>query len=161
MWYGAIAASLPDIDFISSFWLKTPDELMAHRGITHSFLFALAAVAGLAFFFRYRHRSDHIPIKTWFVFMGTEILSHLFLDVFNAYGIGWLEPFSHHRFSLNSLFVADPFFSIWPTIAALVLVLIHRHHSNRRTWARLGLTLCSLYFLYGCLLYTSPSPRDS
>lgn len=146
--YGAIVASLPDIDFICSFWLKIPDDLMAHRGITHSFLFALVVVAGLAFLLRHRHRADQIPMKTWFVFLGTEIGSHLFLDVCNAYGIGWLEPFNHHRFSLNSLFVVDPFLSLWPGIAAGVLVFLPRFSAIRKTWAALGLVVCSLYFLY-------------
>ena len=80
--------------------------------------------------------------------MGTEILSHLFLDVFNAYGIGWLEPFSHYRYSFNTLFVADPFFSIWPGLAALILLVVHRHRSARIKWSRFGLIFCSLYFLY-------------
>ena len=70
MLYGAIAASLPDIDFVASFWLKTPDDLMAHRGLTHSFLFAFIVVAGLAFLFRHRHRVDHIPIKDLACFYG-------------------------------------------------------------------------------------------
>ncbi len=148
MLYGAIAASLPDIDFVASAWLNTPDDLMAHRGFTHSFFFAFIVVAGLAFLFRHRHRVDHIPIRTWLFFMGTEILSHLFLDVFNAYGIGWFEPFSHYRYSFNSLFVADPFFSVWPGVAALVLLLINRHHQSRKTWAKFGLIFCSVYFLY-------------
>src|SRR5579872_7486382 len=51
MLYGAIAASLPDIDFISSFWLDTADDLMAHRGFTHSFLFGLLFILALAFVF--------------------------------------------------------------------------------------------------------------
>ncbi len=37
MLYGAIAASLPDIDFIAAFWMNTTDDLLAHRGFTHSF----------------------------------------------------------------------------------------------------------------------------
>lgn len=148
MLYGAIAASLPDIDFVTAFWLNTPDDLMAHRGFTHSFLFAIGVVAGMAFLFRHRHRMEKIPIKTWLVFMGIEILSHLFLDVFNTYGVGWFEPFNHHRFSFNILFVADPFFSIWPGIAALMLLIIHRHSPKRKGWARFGLVFCSLYLLY-------------
>ena len=148
MLYGAIAASIPDIDFVASFWLKTPDDLMAHRGFTHSFLFALIVVAGLAFFFRHRHRVEHIPVKTWLLFMGTEIGSHLFLDAFNAYGIGWFEPFNHFRFSFNSLFVVDPFFSVWPGIATFLLLILRNHHRKRKRWAGWGLVFCSLYFLY-------------
>jgi inner membrane protein len=150
MLYGAIAASLPDIDFISSFWLNTPDDLLAHRGFTHSFLFGFLFILGLAFLFRHRHRVENIPIKTWLLFMGTEILSHLFLDAFNAYGIGWFEPFSHIRISFHMIFVADPFFSVWSGIAATSLLIVKRTSSKRKAWAKFGLILTSLYFLY-CL----------
>jgi inner membrane protein len=148
MLYGAIAASLPDIDFIASFWLNIPGDLLAHRGFTHSFLFAVTVVAGLAFFFRHRHRIDQIPIKIWLVFLGTEIFVHLFLDAFNAYGVGWFEPFSHYRVSFNAIFVADPFFSLWPGIAAVILLVLNRDSSKRRGWAKFGLVFCSLYILY-------------
>jgi inner membrane protein len=148
MFYGALAASIPDIDFVSSFWMNTPDDLMAHRGFTHSFLFAFMVVAGLSFLFRHRHRVEQIRIRTWLIFISAEIGSHLFLDAFNAYGIGWLEPFSHRRYSFNSLFVADPFFSVWPGIAALMLLLLHRRNPRRIFWAKWGLILCSVYFLY-------------
>jgi inner membrane protein len=148
MLYGALAASIPDIDFVTAFWMNTPDDLMAHRGFTHSFLFAFIVIGGLAFFFRHRHRVEQIRIRTWLLFIGVEIGSHLFLDVFNAYGIGWLEPFSHRRFSFNSLFVADPFFSVWPGIAAFMLLLLRRYNPKRNQWAKWGLILCALYFLY-------------
>jgi inner membrane protein len=36
---GAVANSLPDIDFVASFWLPTARDVWAHRGITHSLLF--------------------------------------------------------------------------------------------------------------------------
>jgi inner membrane protein len=160
MWYGAIAASLPDIDFISSLWLKIPDDLMAHRGITHSFLFALLMIPGLAALFRYRQRADHIPLKTWLVFIGAAFLSHLFLDVLNAYGIGWFEPFSHQRFSWNVLFVVDPFFSVWPGVAAGVLIFAHRHGTIRKTFARLSLAFSSMYILY-CLANKFKVDNDS
>ena len=148
MLYGAVAASLPDIDFIASFWLKTPDDLMAHRGITHSFCFAIVLIAGLALLFRHRHQRLEIPLKIWLIFMGTEVLSHLFLDGFNAYGVGWLEPFSHHRFAFNTLFVADPFFSFGPGVAAFILLFPGPLRLTRRAWAGWGLFLCGFYLGY-------------
>jgi inner membrane protein len=148
MLYGAIAASLPDIDFISSFWLNPAADLLAHRGITHSFLFAFGIIFTLALFFRKRHVVDNISIKTWLVFLGTGIFSHLFLDVFNTYGIGLFEPFSQYRVSFNTIFVADPFFSVWPGIAAVCLIFLKGDSNKRNGWARFGLIFCSLYLVY-------------
>ncbi|HLP38350.1 metal-dependent hydrolase, partial [Lacibacter sp.] len=41
MLWGALAQSIPDIDFVASFWMGTADDLLAHRGFTHSLLFAV------------------------------------------------------------------------------------------------------------------------
>jgi inner membrane protein len=148
MLYGAIAASLPDIDFIASFWSDTADDLLIHRGFTHSILFAFLAVFLMAFFLRKRHTAEKIPIRTWLIFLGTEIFIHIILDAFNAYGIGWFEPFYHPRISFNLIFVADPFFSVWPAIAAVYLLCLNRHSRRRKVVAKLGLLFCSLYLLY-------------
>jgi inner membrane protein len=158
MLYGALAASLPDVDFVASFWLGPADDLLAHRGFTHSFLFSILAVLVLAFLFGKRHHADGIPVSTWLLFMGTEIFIHLFLDGFNAYGVGWFEPFSHYRVSFNAIFVADPFFSLWPGIAAIVLLILKRNNSSRKKWAAWGLLLCSFYLIY-CLFNKSRIDR--
>jgi inner membrane protein len=158
MLYGALAASLPDVDFIASFWLGPADDLLAHRGFTHSFLFSILSVLVLAFLFGKRHFADRIPVSTWLVFMGTEIFIHLFLDGFNAYGVGWFEPFSHYRVSFNAIFVADPFFSVWPGIAAICLLILKRNNPNRKRCAAWGLLLCSLYLVY-CLFNKSRIDR--
>jgi inner membrane protein len=150
MVYGAIFASLPDIDFVASFWLSPAADLLAHRGITHSFLFAFLVIAGFAWYFRKRHAVDHISIKKWLVFLSVAIGSHLFLDSFNAYGIGLFEPFSQYRVSWNTIFVADPFFSVWPGIAAIVLLSIKKINPKRKGWAAFGLVCCSVYLVY-CL----------
>lgn len=47
----------------------------------------------------------------------------LVLDSYNNYGVSWFEPFSHFRVSFNTIYVANPFFSIIPGIALLVLII--------------------------------------
>jgi inner membrane protein len=41
MLWGALAQSVPDIDFVASFWMNTSSNLLAHRGFTHSFVHSL------------------------------------------------------------------------------------------------------------------------
>jgi inner membrane protein len=148
MVWGALAQSIPDIDFIASFWLPTSEDLLAHRGFTHSLLFALVIVPVFALVADKIHRPHNIMFKKWYWFFTAEVLMHLFLDGFNNYGVGWLEPFSHQRFSFNILYVADPFFSIWPGIAFVMLLILHRFHKHRNFWWKLGLTLPFLYLIY-------------
>lgn len=148
MLWGILAQSIPDIDFIAAFWLNTSENLLAHRGFTHSFLFALLIVPAFALLADWVHRPNDNSFKKWCWFFAVEVLMHLFLDGFNNYGVGWLEPFSNYRFSFNILYVADPFFSIWPGIAFLMLFILHRFHKHRVFWWRFGLLLPFLYLLY-------------
>jgi inner membrane protein len=103
MLWGALAQSIPDIDFIASFWMDTSSNLLAHRGFTHSFLFCIIITPLFALLAEYWHRPHNISLKNWILFFGSVIFTHIFLDAFNNYGVGWLEPFSHKRFSFNMI----------------------------------------------------------
>jgi inner membrane protein len=148
MLWGALAQSVPDVDFVSAFWLDPTSGLLAHRGFTHSFLFGLIMAVFLSLVAEKWHRPHNISFRRWMWFFNTEILVHLMLDGLNNYGVGWFEPFSQARFSLNAIFVADPFFSIWPGIACLFLLLLRRGHPNRRFWKLFGLVPACLYLGY-------------
>jgi inner membrane protein len=148
MLYGALAQSLPDIDFIGAFFLSPADNLLFHRGFTHSLLFVLIATVVFAASAFLYHRSQKIPPGILIILFGTELLLHSILDVCNAYGVGLLEPFSAERFSFNVLFVADPFYSVWLGIALLILIFMDSKNEARRFWIAFGLIVSSGYFLY-------------
>ena len=148
MFWGALAQSIPDIDFIAGAWMDTSAEVLAHRGFTHSLLFSFLVVPLFSLTAGRLHTKEGIPLLRWVLFFSIEVLLHLFLDGFNNYGIGWLEPFSHERFSFNAIYVADPFFSIWPGIALFMLLLKNRFHDSRGFWWRFGLFLPLIYLGY-------------
>ncbi|MEP7375715.1 MAG: metal-dependent hydrolase [Chitinophagaceae bacterium] len=150
MLWGAMAQSLPDIDFIASFWMNTSSNLLAHRGFTHSFLFCAIITPLLALLAEHWHRPHNIRLSKWILFFGGVIFIHVFIDAFNNYGVGWFEPFSHQRISFNAIYVADPFFSIWPGIACAALIFLKRRSPQRKKWWRMGLGLSTLYLVY-CL----------
>jgi inner membrane protein len=62
--------------------------------------------------------------------------------------VGWLEPFSHQRFSFNTIYVADPFFSLWPGIALFMLIILNRYHTRRKFWWKFGVYLPFIYLAY-------------
>lgn len=150
MLWGAMAQSIPDIDFITSFWMNTSSNLLAHRGFTHSFLFCAIITPLFALLAERLHRPHNINLAKWILFFGGTIFIHIFIDAFNNYGVGWFEPFSHQRISFNTIYVADPFFSIWPGIACVGLLFFKRSFPKRKKWWRMGLGLSSLYLLF-CL----------
>lgn len=160
MLWGALAQSIPDIDFIASFWMDTSSNLLAHRGFTHSFLFSIISGFILALLAERWHRPHNISLFRWSLFFITLIFIHVFIDAFNNYGVGWFEPFSHKRITFNAIYVADPFFSIWPGIALLALLYFKNGaEQKRKTWWRYGLGLSALYLTY-CLINKAVIDRD-
>ena len=148
MFLGALAQSIPDIDFVAAFWNDTAAYLLAHRGFTHSILFAVIATILFGLVAEHYHKQHQVGYKTWLLFFGVQISIHLFLDVFNSYGVGLLEPFSHSRFSINTLFVADPFFSFWPAIAFVALLILKAGDQRRKFWWKFAITGCGVYLFY-------------
>jgi inner membrane protein len=147
MFFGAVAHSLPDIDVVASFWLPPADNLLAHRGITHSFLFATVTTIVIAWLLNSWYRRKEIPFIKWIAFLGVCIFLHLLLDSTNSYGTGFFEPFSHKRFAFNILFVADPFFFIAPGVVFIVLLVTKSNNDRRRLWAGCALLISLIYFL--------------
>ncbi|HWR32651.1 MAG TPA: metal-dependent hydrolase [Chitinophagaceae bacterium] len=148
MFLGAVAQSVPDIDFVASFWSNTSENLLAHRGFTHSILFVLLITPLLALLAERWHRPHDISIRKWMLFFGAQAFIHLLIDGMNVYGVGWFEPFSHHRISYNWIFVADPFYSVWLGIAFVVLLGLKKKHPKRSWWVRFGVGMSSIYLLY-------------
>jgi inner membrane protein len=151
MLWGALAQSIPDIDFLASFWMDTSSNLLAHRGLTHSFLFCFFFSVSLALIAERWHRPHNIRLGRWLLFFSAVIFVHIFLDAFNNYGVGWLEPFSNKRISFHTIYVADPFFSVWPGIACIMLLYTKRYLPQRKKWWRTGLIVPALYLIY-CLV---------
>lgn len=146
---GAVANSLPDIDFVASMWLPTARDVWAHRGITHSLLFVLVMTPLLTLTAQRALPNSGMTRQRWLLFFGIELFTHIFIDAFNAYGTGWFEPFTYERISFHVLFVADPFYSLWLGIAFVALLILKAKHPARRKWAAAGLLLSTLYLFYG------------
>ena len=116
---GAAFALLPDIDYFLIF-VDRLAFIRHHRGFTHSlaalFLFALLGAAlGRA-----------LGGPRWFrpiLFLGLAVLaSHLLLDLATSYGTQILFPFSRQRFTLDWLFIIDPYLTgllLFGAVAAL------------------------------------------
>jgi inner membrane protein len=144
--WGAVAQSLPDIDFLAGLWCDPAEDLLAHRGFTHSFLFTLLFSPLLAGIASRLHRVDTFSYKRWIIFFGLQITVHLLLDALNVYGTGWWEPFSHHRVSANLLFVADPLITLPLLLAAGFLFFQLRNKAK--------LNFRPVFFAFGfCVVY--------
>jgi len=151
LFYGALAQSIPDLDVVAVLWLSPAENLLAHRGFMHSIFCGLLITFIAAWLAGRYHRPHNIPRATWLIFFGAEVFIHLLLDAFNAYGVGWFEPFSHERIAFHTIFVADPFFSIVAGVAFLILLFLKPDHATRKRWMIAGLTWCVLYLGYALI----------
>lgn len=143
---GFLFAVMPDLDYIMTFNGRL-SYLKHHRGFTHSlvalFLFVFLA-AGLG---------RLLGGPRWFrplVLIGfLVLLSHLFLDWTTSYGTQLLYPFTRVKFSLDWLFIIDPYLTalLLPAAAAAFAAA-----GWARTLAALCLSLAGAYILL-CAFY--------
>jgi len=134
VWMGAAAQTFPDIDIVASLFLSPANNLMVHRGITHSIAFNMFITLALGILCYKTFNKNNTRLSVWLLLIGTQVTLHLVLDLCNAYGVGLLEPFSHEKFALHLLFVADPFITLWPLIACVV-ILISKSATRKQRWA--------------------------
>jgi inner membrane protein len=135
---------------IATLWSTPTQDLLAHRGFTHSLLFLLLTVPLFAWVLHSWYRKRPLAYSTWIGFIGVEMLVHLLLDSFNNYGTGLLIPFSNNRFSFNAMFVADPLFTILP-LALSIALLFMKADRMRKRWAYTTIGWCVFYLLV-CLV---------
>ena len=146
--WGAIANSIPDIDVITRFWMNDPDAIMAHRGFTHSILFAFLLSPLLSWLFVKYNSNKSMAFRDWMMIFLSGMLFHITIDTMTSYGTGLFEPFSHARISFNNIFVADPFFTIWFLISFIALLILKNTSSRKKFWIRFGVVLGSSYLIY-------------
>jgi inner membrane protein len=106
------ASQIPDIDVISRFWDSEGLYQMWHRGITHS-VFLTPFWAGLFIllsFLLFKVKDVKLFFLGWLA-----VLIHNTSDLFNAWGTGYLEPFSNIRISFGTIPIID--FVFWVIIA--------------------------------------------
>jgi len=146
MFWGALVNTIPDLDVLGGLFLSDAHQIMFHRGITHSFLFVGIASFVLSCFFHLLWQGK----KNWglldsFLFFFIGLLSHDLLDSLTGYGTGWFEPFNHSRVSFNSIFVADPFYTL-PFLCCILLALFAGvNHKRRRRLTHFGLLISTIY----------------
>jgi inner membrane protein len=99
-----IGSQIPDIDVVSALWDTEGQYQMWHRGITHS-LFLVpfwAAFIAWVFILIFKVRG-----WLWFQISLISVFIHSTSDIFNAWGTGYLEPFSNVRLTFGTTPIVD------------------------------------------------------
>jgi len=94
-------------------------------------LFAFVAAPIAAYIINKIHKGDNATRWTWTLVAFGAIITHPLLDSLTNYGTRLLRPFTDTAYSLNSIFIVDPLY----TIPFLLLFLIALIVKNRlKSW---------------------------
>jgi inner membrane protein len=145
---GAVTALLPDLDVLGHFFLSNAQQLAFHRGITHSLLVTALLPMLLAWIFRRWFQTADVHFGRWALLFGLSLASHLLLDSLTCYGTGLWEPFSHERVAFDTIFVADPFFTLPLLVIVLIVTLRHKAVNQRRRWNMAGICIATAYLTF-------------
>ena len=150
-----IGANLPDID-LAAIMGGQINYLRYHRGVTHS-LFGIAIeslLLALLFMGIEKSGTHRKRLKSFFWLFLASLIgtgSHLFLDYTNSYGIRPFLPFKSEWYSLDTVFIIDPwilFFLLIGLGMAYLFRLINQEIGARPTSLRSG-AIISLILISG------------
>lgn len=137
---GLSAAVLPDADSLLTPLLGTEFMIQFHRSLTNSLFLALPFSLLLGWLF------DRLSkMRRFWVFFTiglVEVLAHTFMDLITSYGTMILSPLSYRRFTLDWVFIIDPWFTLALTLP-LAASFIWKKRSQ--ALARVALVLCASY----------------
>ena len=147
MW-GAVAGTLPDLDIFASFFVNdVSNTVIAHRGITHSFVLAPFAAWVLAWIAAKIRGGGGLTMRLWFQLFLWCFATHIVLDLCNSYGTQILQPLSDRRFALSMIYVVDLFYTL-PLLAGIVWLSSNRRSAaTRRRVSTAVLSIAGLYLV--------------
>jgi len=146
------ASQIPDIDVISQLWDTTGQYQMWHRGITHSIF--LAPLWALFFYIINRFVFKIKGIQSYFIAL-LAVFIHNTSDVFNAWGTGYLEPFSSVRLTFGTVPIVDLviwFIFLLTFIGSKLYPKIKTHVLFRIGWVLIVLHI-AIQSIQGSILY--------
>ncbi|MBS4207393.1 metal-dependent hydrolase [Bacillus sp. FJAT-50079] len=133
------ASQIPDIDVISQMWDHSGQYQMWHRGITHSIF--LTPIWALLFYFIckviFKVKDMKLLLLGWLA-----VFIHITSDLFNAWGTGYLEPFSAIRITFGTIPIID--FVFWLIIGA-AFVLSRRNKEKSPYYFKVAWLLIVLH----------------
>ena len=146
--WGALFGTIPDLDIIAFFWLDAAEQLRSHRGLSHSlFIMPIASVI-FGWILSKIHSKKKVSFKLAMGFVFAAWSTHVLIDCFNTYGTQIFEPFSDYRFSMNVMFIIDPFFTVPMILGLIFSVILFRNKRKLRVFTHwvTAIWLC-LYFM--------------
>jgi inner membrane protein len=156
--WGAIAGTIPDLDVITNFWMDEFTAMTLHRGFSHSIIFCVLASPIFAWIwmkltpvFTRKTFVPKVDFKGWTLMFFWCFITHIALDCLTTWGTQIFWPLSP-KVSTNSIFVADPLYTIPLLIFLIVIMFFKRDNPRRAKINRLALVISTGYLALGLLV---------
>lgn len=142
--YGAIIGTIPDLDVLYGKFLDPLTATDIHRGFSHSILFFIFLSPILGLILQKLEHKHKVNFKEATLFSYLVLQTHALLDLFTTWGTQLFWPLET-RFSLQSIFVIDPLYTL-PFLVFLILSMKkNKLDSKRQFWNRTGLIVSTSY----------------
>ncbi len=145
--YGAIAGTIPDLDVWVGKLLDPITAIAIHRGFSHSILFFVLLSPLLGGLLCKIEKKNNITFKEATIFWFLGLFTHALLDAFTTWGTQLLYPLDI-KFSMHSIFVIDPLYTIPFLVCMLLVMRYERTNPKRQSLTNLGLIISSTYLLF-------------
>ncbi|MDR2064586.1 MAG: metal-dependent hydrolase [Prevotellaceae bacterium] len=143
--WGALIASLPDLDVIVQPFLQPAQSLLFHRGPTHSILFCALMIPLAAKLLAKIHGKTKKNFRSWIKLVSWCLFSHIFIDCFNSYGTAIFYPFSSLRVSFDCVGIVDLFLILPLAMALICFIFVKRMTKLRKIIASAAMFLSVTY----------------
>jgi inner membrane protein len=144
---GAAAGTLSDLDVIPGAFMDDASRLLFHRGFSHSLAFVLIATPFFSWLFSHFFKQWKIDFREWLLYFGVIFSASILIDAFTTYGTQLLWPLKN-RYEFNTIFVADPLFTLPLLISTIWLMFKSRGSRARKIISKTGISLSVIYLLF-------------
>lgn len=157
MW-GAIIATIPDLDVFLSPFVSELNGLVFHRGFSHSIFFGIifGPIFGWLIYNKvYKEKQGYLKDWQWLAFWS--LFTHPVLDCFTNWGTQFFSPLSNYRVAFNTISVVDPIYTVPFAIFLIIALCLKKESLWRRRWNTTGLVLSTLILGLTCINKLSAS----
>ncbi len=122
--WGSVAGMTPDLDVLLGVFTSETTQLGIHRGLSHSFVFAVLGSLVGGRLTAVTHAGRDINWRDWSKLWFWCLLTHALLDAFTLYGTQLFNPLSDYPVAFSTIFIIDPLYTL-PLLACLLMALRH------------------------------------
>ncbi len=140
-----ISSIAPDFDYITRLW-GADVFLRYHRGITHGVLALIVVPVIIGLIFGYKKGFLYYTTISFFAYA-----IHLLMDFTNQYGTRILSPFDWEQYSLDLIFIIDPYITIGLLLSFVLTKVMKRKALSIAlvTFMLLSAYVGGRYYLHG------------